>query len=380
MTTARIAPRTPDRLTTLLKLLGIAALVQSIASTVRLGSSGWPLTALVLTIAAGVAGVGVALIPPDRRDRLPAGVAAAGLLALSSGALSALTPTGPVALGVAGVYAARLLELPAAAALTGGGLVTALAFVLLHGFSVGAPVGAAAGGSLGLVIGLGRRQLVLRAAQEAALAFAEQRSEVEHARAEVLAERNRIAREVHDVLAHTLSALSVQLTALDSLVDDEEVDAPALRTAVARSRALVVDGLAETRRAVTALRDEPVALTEQLGRLAEGVGFTVDGAVRPLAAPAGHALLRVAQEALTNARRHAPGEPVQLGLRFTRTATTVTVTNPAPATTGPAPGSGSGSGGYGLRGMRERVELLGGTLTAGPDDGGQWRVEAEVPG
>jgi len=376
MTTPRIAPRTPDRLTTLLKLLGIAALVQSIASTVRLGSSGWPLTALVLTVAAGVAGVGVAVIPPDRRDRLFPGIATGGLLALSSGALSALTPTGWVALGVAGLYAARLLELPAAAALTGCGLVTALAFVLLHGFSVGAPAGAAAGGLLGLVIGLGRRQLLQRAAQDAALALAEQRSGMEHARAEVLAERNRIAREVHDVLAHTLSALSVQLSALDSLVDDEEVDAAALRTAVARSRTLVVDGLAETRRAVTALRDEPVALAEQLGSLDEDAGFTVHGIVRPLAAPAGHALLRVAQEALTNARRHAPGEPVQLGLRFTRTATAVTVTNPVPPTAVPGPAPG----GYGLRGMRERVELLGGTLTAGRDDGGLWRVEAEVPG
>jgi signal transduction histidine kinase len=376
MTTSRIAPRTPDRLTTLLKLLGIAALVQSIASTVRLGSSGWPLIALVLTVAAGAAGVGVAVIPPDRRDRLFAGVGAAGLLALTSGALSALTPTGWVAFGVAGMYAARRLDLPAAASLTGCGLVTALAFVLLHGFSFAMLAGTAVGGLVGLVIGLGRQQLKLRAAQEAALAFAEQRSEVEHARAEVLAERNRIAREVHDVLAHTLSALAVQLTALDSLVDDEEADASALRAAVARSRTLVVDGLAETRRAVTALRDEPVALAEQLGRLDENVGFTLHGIVRPLAAPTGHALLRVAQEALTNARRHAPGEPVQLGLRFTRTATTVTVTNPAPVT----PGSGSVSGGHGLRGMRERVELLGGTLTAGRDDGGLWRVEAEVPG
>jgi signal transduction histidine kinase len=376
MTTLRIAPRTPDRLTTLLKLLGIAALVQSFASTVRLGSSGWPLIALVLTVVAATAGVGVAVIPPDRRDRMLLGVATAGLLALSSGALSALTPTGWVALGVAGLYAARLLELPAAAALTASGLVTALAFVLWHGFSVGALAGAAVGGLLGLIIGLSRRQLLLRGAQEAALADAEQRSEMEHARAEVLAERNRIAREVHDVLAHTLSALAVQLTALDSLVDDGEADAPALRGAVARSRTLVVDGLAETRRAVTALRDEPVALAEQLGRLDEDAGFTVDGIVRPLPAPAGHALLRVAQEALTNARRHAPGEPVQLALRFTRTTTAVTVTNPVPPTVVPRPGSG----GYGLRGMRERVELLGGTFIAGRDDGGRWRVEAEVPG
>jgi signal transduction histidine kinase len=373
------APRLPDRLTPVLKLVGFASLLQSINSTTRLGGSGWPLVALVLTGAVAAAGLAIVVVHPERRAHLPLGLGAALLLALSGGALSALTPAGSIALGVAGLFAARLLDLPAAALVTGCGLLAALVTGLARGVSAGELAGAAAGALLGLVVGLRRRQLELRARQEEALAVAEQRSEVEHGRAEVLAERNRIAREVHDVLAHTLSALSVQLTALDSLVDDDEVDAAAVRAALGRSRALVVDGLTETRRAVGTLRDEPVALAEQLARLADGGGVQVTGAVRPLPAPAGHALLRVAQEALTNARRHAPGAPVQLRLAFTDTGTTVTVTNPVPATAAPEAGGSPEAGGYGLRGMRERVELLGGTLTAGAD-GGCWQVEAEVPG
>ncbi|WP_234379697.1 histidine kinase, partial [Streptomyces caniscabiei] len=115
----------------------------------------------------------------------------------------------------------------------------------------------------------------------------------------LLGARNRLAREVHDVLAHTLSALSVQLTAVDSLVEDG-AGAGDVRATVGRSRRLVVEGLEEIRRAVRALRDEPVALDDQLAALAEGTGaaLRIRDLARPLP-PTADDSWRLAQEALS---------------------------------------------------------------------------------
>jgi signal transduction histidine kinase len=238
-------------------------------------------------------------------------------------------------------------------------------------------VGATTAALAGLAGGLTRRGQLARVEHAAQLALADQRGEIEHERATVLAERNRIAREVHDVLAHTLSALSVQLEALGSLLDDEPVDRGRLRGSVQRARGLVVDGLDETRRAVAVLRDEPVALAEQLRDLAAGDGatFAVLGDPRPLPPAAGLALLRVTQEAVTNARKHAPGAPVTITLTFHGDTAAVVVENPTAAAASAATAVG---GGYGLRGMRERSTLVGGTVTAGRTADG-WRVDAEVP-
>ena len=114
------------------------------------------------------------------------------------------------------------------------------------------------------------------------------------------------------------------------------------------------------------------------------------GTPRPLPPAAGLALLRVAQEALTNARKHAPGAAVTITLTFAEHATRLRVDNPlSPADRPPAdqPRAGAtgadqpragATGGYGLRGMRERIELLGGALSVGPSAGG-WQVHAEIP-
>ncbi len=95
-----------------------------------------------------------------------------------------------------------------------------------------------------------------------------------------------------------------------------------------------------------------------------------------LPSAAGLALLRVAQEALTNARKHAPGAAVSIELRFREESTEVTVTNTAPQGAGGE--LASSGGGYGLAGLHERIDLLGGVFTAGPHAGG-WRVHAEIP-
>jgi signal transduction histidine kinase len=299
-----------------------------------------------------------------------------GGAAAEAGGCSALThPIGVAVLGVAGMCAASLLDVVPAAAMTAPGVLAAAIAVAVTGHAAGVIGGAASGAAAGLAIGMGRRQSQERVRQEAELTLARQRSELEHDRAEVLAERNRIAREVHDVLAHTLSALSVQMEAIRALIDDG-VAAADVRDAVGRSRRLVGEGLEETRRAVRVLRDEPVDAAEQIARLStdSNAVFQLDGQPRPLPPAAGLALVRVAQEALTNSRKHAAGETVSLALSFAERSVELTIDNDA---SGPSALADSGSG-YGLQGMRERIELVGGSLIAGPTDDG-WRVRAVVP-
>lgn len=194
-----------------------------------------------------------------------------------------------------------------------------------------------------------------------------------------LAERARIAREIHDVLAHSLSAQLVHLEAarlmLDSGTAPEQV-----RERVVAARRMALDGLAETRQALSALRGEFTPVGEFLATLAasEGARLEIEGVARPLAAEAGLAVRRTAQEALTNVRKHAAGADCLLRLRYREHFVELEVSNARTGrrdTAGELAGSGSG---YGLLGMRERAELLGGTLESGPDDGG-WRVRLRVP-
>ena len=125
-----------------------------------------------------------------------------------------------------------------------------------------------------LLGGASRRQYQDRAVQAEQLLAERRRADAEHARAAALAERNRIGREVHDVLAHSLGALSVQLDAADALLE-AHTDPAKAREYVRQARSLAVDGLSETRKAVHALRDEPVALSGQLAALAAALGATV---------------------------------------------------------------------------------------------------------
>jgi signal transduction histidine kinase len=223
--------------------------------------------------------------------------------------------------------------------------------VAVTGRSGGVAAGGAAAALAGILAGVGRRQ-----------------SQEEHVRAAQLA----VAREVHDVLAHTLSALAVQLEAADAVL--ESGDAGRARELVQRSRRLVTGGIEETGAAVRALREEPVELVRRLSELAAAAPaeLRVSGEPRPLPPKAGLALYRAAQEAITNARKHAPGAATRVALEFGATDTVLRVDNDA--TAAPA----AAGGGFGLQGMRERVELAGGTLAVGATDGG-WRVEARVP-
>ncbi|AQZ65688.1 hypothetical protein BKM31_33300 [[Actinomadura] parvosata subsp. kistnae] len=198
------------------------------------------------------------------------------------------------------------------------------------------------------------------------------------AREAVLAERARIAREIHDILAHSLSAQLVHLEGAKLLLRADRT-AEALDR-VTRARDLAKSGLDEARRAVSALREDPPALPAALRTLADDFETTahrpctlrISGPELLLPPETELALLRTAQEALTNIRRHAPGSPAQVTLTFAPDHCDLRITNPTSAEPG-TPG-----GGYGLVGMRERAELLGGTLTAGERDGA-FLVHLRVP-
>ncbi|WP_329122872.1 sensor histidine kinase [Streptomyces sp. NBC_01465] len=202
----------------------------------------------------------------------------------------------------------------------------------------------------------------------------------------VIAERSRMARELHDLVANHLSAIAIHSTAALSLDDPKTT-----RDALGVIRENSVDGLAEMRRLIGLLRDnsgdqEPAAAPTLAGLDALVAQARTNGLDARLAdeRPAGERLptpvelaaYRIVQESLTNALKHAaPGE-VTVGLTREASALTVTVRSPYGDRPGPrAPGSGAG-----LIGMRERVALLGGEFGAGADDDKKvWQVRAQLP-
>ncbi|MEV6173850.1 histidine kinase [Streptomyces sp. NPDC051954] len=191
-----------------------------------------------------------------------------------------------------------------------------------------------------------------------------------------LGERARIAREIHDVLAHSLSAQLVHLEAARLLIERNAGRDQILERVVA-ARGMARDGLEETRQALSALRGELTPLEDFLAQLVDtnaGAEVTIAGEHRPLPAEASQAVRRVAQEALTNVRKHAPGAKVQVRLEYGEHQVMLDVRD-----SGGSAGELAGSGaGYGLLGMRERAELLGGSLQAGPDKEG-FVVTLKVP-
>jgi signal transduction histidine kinase len=299
--------------------------------------------------------------------------------ALVGGALAGFIPVALIFPGVAVLSAAMRWPIKVAALIAGGGWLAVLVSVVAQGRSDGILIGGMAAVLGGAVVGITRRDAMERTEQSARIEVAVARTELEHARAELLSQRNHLAREIHDVLAHTLAALSLQLEAFSTVVDAEPDTSASVREQLERTRMLVRDGLDEARDAVSALRDEPVPLAEQLTKLCaqHDATYRESGTARSLPAPAVVGLYRVAQEALTNVMKHAPGTPTALDLRWSTDSVSLTVENEAPSP-GPATPLGKTGGGYGLRGIAERLDLLGGTVESGPTDSG-WRVATTLP-
>jgi signal transduction histidine kinase len=231
-----------------------------------------------------------------------------------------------------------------------------------------------------------RRRAQLLAAGQA------ERAELEQARRAVLEERARIARELHDVVAHHLSLIAVRAESapyrLAGLADPVDAEFGSL-SAAAR------EALADMRRLLGVLRSEGPAARAPQPRLADvpdliasarraGVAVALTGPESWDTVPAGVGVCayRIVQESLSNASRHAPGAPVIVTVGHDPQAVSLHVSNGpgqplAPSTTGP-PDEASGPG-HGLAGMRERVALLGGSLIAGPAPGGGFMVSAILP-
>jgi signal transduction histidine kinase len=200
------------------------------------------------------------------------------------------------------------------------------------------------------------------------------------AQAAALRERGRIARDMHDVLAHSLAGLSVQLQAARAVAAKEGVSADVLGP-LDRAAGLARDGLTEARAAVGTLRD-PVGLgVDDLGALVDRhpgqARLQIAGRPGSVTPEAGHAVYRAVQEALTNSARYAPGSVVTVTARWTSTSLAVAIEDPGPGT-GHEVVTGHGSG-LGLAGMHERLGEVGGTLHAGPRPEGGWAVQLEVP-
>jgi len=217
----------------------------------------------------------------------------------------------------------------------------------------------------------------------------EERTRLARNEAAALDERGRIARELHDVLAHSLSALSVELEGARLLALDRDVDSDVI-AAIGRAHRHAASGLDEARAAIKALRGDSVPGPDKLEELIEemrahGIACTlaISGEPRRLPSEAALAVFRTAQEALTNVRKHAEeAERVAIRLDYDPDGVQLIVADSAgdgaePRVPQPAALAGAGAG-YGVSGMRERAELIGGRLLAGPTEDG-FRVELWVP-
>ena len=198
-----------------------------------------------------------------------------------------------------------------------------------------------------------------------------------------LEERNRIARELHDVVAHSMSVINVQASTARYRKPGMSKDVQQEFDDIAASSR---QALEEMRALLSILRndhDAPTAPVPQLGDIPElveatrasGAAITYTGTGPDVPPTAGLTVYRVVQEALSNALRHAPGAAIDVTTAVGNGVVAVSVVNAAPQTgREPAPGSG-----LGLAGIRERVTALGGTVSAGPTAHGGFAVEAAVP-
>jgi signal transduction histidine kinase len=209
----------------------------------------------------------------------------------------------------------------------------------------------------------------------------------ERDRQAVTAERLRIARELHDVVAHSMSVIAVQSGVANHVIDSRPAQArQALATIEATSRSALV----ELRRLLGVLRqgDDPVASLEpnpgmgELGRLADQirsagveVELKVEGEPGDLPPGVDLSAFRIAQEGLTNVLKHG-GRVARVLVRYSPGAVAVEIADDGRAGADEGPGDGTG---HGLIGMRERVAVFGGELTAGPVPGGGYRMAARLP-
>ena len=231
--------------------------------------------------------------------------------------------------------------------------------------------------------GFGLQRMERRAHASHLRAVAAEVAAAEQAMAAVVEERTRIARELHDIVAHAVSMIVVQAGAAEQVVDD---DTDYVRRALGAIRTTGTGALAEMRRVVAMLRDgdEPGSLAPQPGLAAvpalvgdarsAGLEASLDvvGEARDLPAGVDLAAYRIVQEALTNVRRHAAATSVRVALEYGDSDVRIEVVDDGV-------GDAGDRGGHGLVGMRERATLYGGTVEAGTVNGRGFAVRAVLP-
>ncbi|MBV9603945.1 MAG: hypothetical protein JO027_02495 [Solirubrobacterales bacterium] len=380
--------RLNHRVATPMRLLGLALVVWSILSSRHHpGTSGRELLVLVALLAATAAWIAWTIWP----SRKPEITLELYVLAIAGGVLMGAAPDSAASAFVfIGVAAASFrVELARAAHLVGLGTLTVAVCVLVYKGSGLGLLAYALGFAATALAASNSRQSVQRAEQAELLLAQTQRSHEEQLRSARLEESTRIAREIHDVLAHALAGLTIQLEATTALLE-QGADREAVLPRVRRAHELAREGLRETRRAVGALRGEdvsaPAAIEALVAEYRAGADapaeLIIDGDRARLAGPTGQAVLRVVQEALTNVRKHAPGAKVSVavhaGQHPDEDVVVLVDDRPGNGVAVSPQGLARSGGGYGLQGMKERAQLLGGTLTAGNGARG-WRVELRLP-
>jgi signal transduction histidine kinase len=235
----------------------------------------------------------------------------------------------------------------------------------------------------GLVLfGLLVRWLVL---SRQALVEQEEVNELERARRAVLEEKTRIARDLHDVVAHHMSMVVVQAQTAPYRVEGVS---PAARAEFESIGACAREALNEIRSMLGVLRSDGqlpdhapqpaatdvLALFEGVRRAGVSIEWTIDGALHEIPATIGLAIYRIVQESLSNASRHAPGAAVRASLAIRASVVELVIVNGPEGGTPEA--SPNGTPGTGISGMRARAESVGGTLTAGPNPDGGFQVRA----
>jgi signal transduction histidine kinase len=358
-----------------LVMIGVVGVVfLSARSRPKIGLHG---ESLVLTIAfvgliAGFVGVRQTLLTGRRRSSLVSWLWL-GLLVASSITMLCLQPSGP------GVYGLLVCMLAVSTRVIPGRIVVILPLA-------GCLIVLVATGPRNLVSVLvlfvvafvvGRSRLRDEQLEESMLRLEQARAA--QLRAAALGERQRLAREMHDVLAHSLSGLVMQLEGVRLMTVTNPSD-DRLVGSIDRAHQLAKNGLDEARQAIGMLRDDDLPGPAELtGAFEADTGvpcrFTVCGSPRDLPSPVRLALYRVAQEALTNIRKHAHPDRVDIRMQYLPGEVLLSVDDIGSVD---VPGAAVPGGGYGLTGMRERAELLGGTLTAGPTATG-FEVSLRVP-
>lgn len=194
-------------------------------------------------------------------------------------------------------------------------------------------------------------------------------------------ERNRLAREIHDGLGHYLTVINVQIEAARAVMENDRAQA---LNALGKAQSLAQEGLADVRRSVAALRISPTesrSLPEAVAALvdescAAGIHteLSVQGTLRPLSPHAELTLYRAAQEGLTNVRKHAQAACANVTLDYRNAQVTRLIVQDDGV------GGNSNGGGFGLLGVRERAQMLGGKLRIHTTEGKGFTLEVELPG